>query len=246
MFHCFTDNISDTTVTVTGPDVRHIRNVLRMKEGDDFFVSDGNGRNVICCISSLSEEAVIADIISENAGMSELPVDITLYQGLPKADKMELIIQKCVELGVHRIVPVEMSRCIVKLDAKNALKKQERWQKIAESASKQSQRGIIPEVEAVMKYSEALKASERLDMRVVPYELSSDTSALKTLLSGCGGLRSVGIFIGPEGGFEASEIEEAVSCGVIPVTLGRRILRTETAGMALISGIMLGIEAGRT
>ena len=129
MFHCFTENIGEKSVTITGPDVNHIRSVLRMHEGDDIYVSDGHGRNVLATISSISADVITADIIRENAADTELPIGIVLYQGLPKADKMELIIQKAVELGAVRIVPVRMSRCVVKLDDKAAAKKTERWQK---------------------------------------------------------------------------------------------------------------------
>lgn len=245
MYHCFTENIGETSVTITGPDVNHIRNVLRMHEGEDIYVSDGHGRNVLAAISSVTQDEITADILMENAADTELPVDIVLYQGLPKADKMELIIQKCVELGASRIVPVRTSRCIVKLDDRSAAKKVERWQKIAESAAKQSQRGIIPVISPVLSYSDALQDAQKLDTAVIPYEHSSDSHTLLTLLGGSQVRQnsSIGIFIGPEGGFEESEVIKAAQAGIKPVTLGKRILRTETAGMALIAAIMLSIEA---
>ncbi len=246
MTHVFVspDAVGDRQVTITGGDVAHIRSVLRMKPGEDLYVSDGAGRDLLCCIRELHEDRVVADILSVRTGSTELDVAVTLYQALPKSGKMETVIQKCVELGVARIVPVETARCIVKLDGAKASAKVRRWQAVSESAAKQSQRSVIPEVSPVMRFEEALRDSESLETRFIPYELSTDPSGLKTLLSGSGSVRSVGIFIGPDGGFEASEIEAAVSCGVRPVTLGRRILRTETAGMALMAAIMLARESG--
>ena len=204
-----------------------------------------NGFECIATVSMISDDEMIADIIREHAEDVELPCEIVLYQSLPKADKMEYIIQKCVELGAARIVPVETSRCIVKLDEKNKLKKVERWQKIASGAAEQSQRSIIPKIDRVMSWKEALSDAEVLRERVIPYEHKSGAEELKMLLRHAGELKtgSIGIFIGPEGGFTELEIEEASASGVQPITLGHRILRTETAGMALISAIMLEIES---
>ena len=241
MVHCFSENINDTSVVINGEDAHHISSVLRMKIGDEIFVSDGNGRDLVCRITSLSDEEVAAEIISAREG-TELAVDIVLYQSLPKADKMEMIIQKCTELGVKRIVPVESSRCVVKLDQKSGAKKLERWQKIAKSASEQSQRGVIPEISSVMSWNEAIKDSAELEKAVVCYEGKSATDTLKTLLSGAGSLKSIGIFVGPEGGYSENEISAAAGVGIEAVSLGRRILRTETAGMALIAALMLNYE----
>lgn len=245
MIHIFTENFTDTQVRITGENLKHLKNVLRIQPGEDVFVSDGNGRDVIACVCTIGDDEIIADIIREYAGDAELPCEIVLYQALPKADKMEYIIQKCVELGAARIVPVETSRCIVRLDEKNKLKKIERWQKIASGAAEQSQRSRIPEIDHVMSWKEALSDAQKLTERVVPYEHKTGAEELKMLLRRAGELKtdSIGIFIGPEGGFTEQEIDEAAAAGVQPITLGHRILRTETAGMALISAIMLEIES---
>jgi len=242
MYHCFTNEIGPSTARVTGDDVNHIKNVLRMKVGDDFYASDGAGRDVLCCISFISGDEVLADILSERTD-SELPVEIVLYQSLPKSDKMELIIQKCVELGISRIVPVESSRCIVKLDDKSAGKKVERWQKLARSASEQSQRGRIAEIGDVISWKAALQDAGALEHVVICYENETASEELKTLLHGAGGLKSIGIFIGPEGGYSEEEVAQAIEAGIHPITLGHRILRTETAGLALVSALMLNIES---
>ena len=244
--HVFTENITQTQAIITGADVNHLKNVLRMKIGDELYVSDGNGRDVLCSIVQISDDKIVADILQENARASELPVKIVLYQALPKSDKMEMIIQKCVELGASRIVPVESSRCIVKLDSKSRVKKVERWRKIAESAAKQSQRGIIPEISEVMSFKEAVSDAQSLSKSIFTYEESTTPDGLKTLLEGAESLTydSIGIFVGPEGGWEASEAETASQSGIESITLGHRILRTETAGMALISALMLNIESG--
>ena len=244
MIHIFTDNITDNHVRIEGEALNHLRNVLRVEKGDDILVSDGSGHDYTACISTIGADFIEADIIGTQTPR-ELPVDITLYQALPKGDKLELIIQKSVELGVARIVPIATSRCVVKLDDKTARKKTERWQKIAQSASEQSQRGRIPEVSLPMTWKEALKDAANHRRNVIPYELENENVALRQLLEDArtGQIDSLGIFIGPEGGFTEDEIASATAAGIIPITLGRRILRTETAGMALIAAVMLEIES---
>ena len=172
----------------------------------------------------------------------ELPCRIYLFQGLPKADKMELIIQKAVELGAYEIIPVETKRCVVKLDGRKSAKKTARWQQIAESAAKQSKRMLIPNVHEVLTFREALKYAESMDVRLVSYELARGMQETKEILAGIEPGQSVGIFIGPEGGFEEKEIEAAIEGGAKPITLGRRILRTETAGLAILSVLMFQLE----
>ena len=172
----------------------------------------------------------------------ELPCDLYLFQCIPKGDKMDMIVQKAVELGAAGIVPVESARCIVKLDAKKAEKRQARWQQIAEGAAKQSRRMRIPAVERVMSFREALERAGELDLLLIPYELEKGMKRTKEVLQEIRPGRSVGILIGPEGGFEASEVTLAESRGAVPVSLGRRILRTETAGMALLSVLMFRLE----
>ena len=242
MVHVFTDNIIDSTAVITGQDAHHIIHVLRMKEGDEICVSSGTGLDYLCSVSSFSENEVTARII-EARKSTELPVEIVLYQGLPKSDKMELIIQKCTELGVSRIVPVQTRRSIVKLDAASSAKKLERWRKIAQSASEQSQRSRIPQIDPVCTLQDALRDSTSLSAAIIPYEHEYGGSGLKSFLASVSGLSSAGIFIGPEGGFEEEEISQARSAGAIPVSLGSRILRTETAGLAVISAIMLICES---
>ena len=250
MYHFFTETtgFTETEVTITGSDVNHIKNVLRMKPGEQVLISDGKGENALCELSFITGEEVRARIITREVCDTELPVEVTLYQGLPKGDKMELIIQKCVELGVTRIVPVEMSRCVVKLDAKKEDAKRKRWQTIAESAAKQSKRMIVPTMEPMMKYKDAIAKAEEATLSIVPYEAAET-------LDGSGGMArtreligslkmgdTCAVFIGPEGGFADEEIAYAMDHGVRPVTLGKRILRTETAGMFVLSAIGFALE----
>ena len=250
--HFFVDpaQISGTEIRITGEDVNHIRNVLRMRPGEEISVSNGtDDKEYRCGIETITEDTVICRLrfVKENA--VELPVRITLFQGLPKADKMELIVQKTVELGVSEIVPVSMERCVVQLDAKKYAKKQERWQAIAEAAAKQSRRGRIPRIGALMDMKEALAYAAQMEMAVIPYELAEGMEAtrsfmerLKERAAAEDGLR-LAIFIGPEGGFTEAEVAEAEQAGALPISLGRRILRTETAGMAFLAMIGYQLES---
>ena len=188
---------------------------------------------------------MVADILDVCDNFAELETGITLFQGFPKADKMEWIIQKTVELGVTRIVPVMTKRTVFKLDAKKAGKKTERYQAIALAAAKQSGRGIIPEVTAPVTWKEALAMAKELDMNMIPYEEAEGVAYSKEVFASIKGKKSLGIFIGPEGGFARDEVETAVAMGAKMVTLGHRILRTETAGMAVMSIIMFELEEDR-
>ena len=231
-------NENDRSVIITGTDVNHIKNVLRMKVGEELAVSNGiDGREYRCGIVSLGEDAVECELRFIKEDAVELPVKVTLFQGLPKADKMELIIQKAVELGVTEIVPVATKRCVVKLDDKKAAAKVARWQSIAEAAAKQSKRGIIPQVLPVQSFKLALKQAAEMDVRLIPYELASGMEHTRELLGSLKPGQSVAVFIVPEGGFEESEIALAGENGVESITLGRRILRTETAGMTVLAWI---------
>ncbi len=242
MYHFYTDksHIGDSTISLTGEDVNHIKNVLRMRQGEEIIICDGEGKDYHCRISSLESDRIDAEILEQHASESEMPVRIYLFQGLPKKDKMEMIIQKNVELGVFEIVPVMTRRVIVKLDdEKKEAKKLERWQAISESAAKQSGRGIIPKIDRVMSFKEALEWAGHMDMSIIPYE-NADSSpegmaASLQLISSLKGKDSAAVFIGPEGGFEPEEVELAMQYGVKPVSLGKRILRTETAGIMLMS-----------
>lgn len=229
-------------IHITGSDVNHIRNVLRMKAGEELWISDGRQKEYHCSIESLEEQEVLLHILYAQEPDYELPSRLYLFQGLPKADKMELIIQKAVELGAFEIIPVETKRCVVKLDAKKAEKKVSRWQQIAESAAKQSKRMLIPKVKGVLSFQEALSYAKDLDITLIPYELAKGMGETKEILRSIVPGRSIGIFIGPEGGFEEHEVEAAVAAGAKPVTLGRRILRTETAGLAMLSVLMFQLE----
>ena len=236
---------SDRSVVITGEDVNHVKNVLRLKENDELIVSDGMGRDYHCRISGITNEEVVADICDICDNFSELSTEITLFQGFPKGDKMELIIQKTVELGVTRIVPVMTKRTVVKLDDKKAKKKTERYNMIAESAAKQSGRGMIPEVTMPVSFAEAVSMAEKLDMNIIPYEEAEGVEYSRNIIKNIKGKKSLGIFIGPEGGFAREEVEKALDAGVSAITLGHRILRTETAGMAVISIIMFELEEDR-
>lgn len=220
--------ITENHITLLGEDAKHIKTVLRAKEGEEITICDGCGTDYLCKITGFGE-GVETEILDKTPCEAEPRTKITLYQGLPKADKMEWIIQKCVELGVVRIVAVSTERAIVKLDKKEE-KKLERWQKIAEAAAKQSGRGIIPQMgKKVLSFSQAVEEACTLDGAIIPYE-KEETCGLKTFVQGFAG-QEIGIFIGPEGGFAEEEIRLATEKGVMPITLGKRILRTETAGM---------------
>ncbi len=243
MFNFFAkeENRQGDTFHLTGSDCNHIKNVLRMKKGDTFLVSCG-GKSHLCSLTECEQDFAVAEIIEEDFQNTELPVKIYLFQGLPKGDKMELIIQKAVELGVHKIIPVEMNRCVVKLDGKKKVSKTVRWQAIAESAAKQSKRTLVPEIEMPVSYGEALKKASELDLLLVPYESKKGMEATKEALSLIKKSSSVGILIGPEGGFEESEVEKAFSAGGKVISLGSRILRTETAAITAVGMCMLHAE----
>ena len=230
--------IGEKEIVITGADVNHIRNVLRMRTGEEVLIADGRGAEYRCKLTDLSENEVRAQILWKLDGNAELASAVTLFQGLPKSDKMDLIVQKCVELGVDRIVPVSTKRAVVKLDAKKEETRLKRWNTISESAAKQSGRGVIPEVSGVMSFGKALEEAKKLDVLLIPYERAEHMAETRRVMGEIRPGQSVGVFIGPEGGFEESEVEEAVAAGARAITLGRRILRTETAGLAVMA--MLG------
>lgn len=235
-------NIHDDYIVIDGSDVNHIRNVLRMRPGEKLTVTGGNSREYLCSIREIRQEEVILDIIEEKESESELPARIHLFQGLPKGDKMELIIQKCVELGVYEIVPVAMKRSVVKFDDKKAASRTARWQSISESAAKQSGRSVIPGIHSVMTFTDAVEYASEMDLRLIPYELAQGMKDAGKALSKISAGMDVAVFIGPEGGIDETELELSVKAGTIPISLGRRILRTETAGMALMAVIMYNLE----
>lgn len=245
MHHFFVEpsKIQGNHIFIDGPDVNHIRNVLRMNPGEEVNVTDGTGEKVYrCAIATIGEDTVELNIMwAQEKGM-ELPSKIYLFQGLPKSDKMELIIQKAVELGVYEIIPMATARAVVKLDQKKAAAKVKRWQAISESAAKQSKRLLIPEVKEPVKFSEALKLASDLDVRLIPYELAEGMDGTRRIIQSVKPGQSVAVFIGPEGGFEEAEVELAKEAGFQAITLGRRILRTETAGMTVLSILMYQLE----
>ncbi len=245
MYHFFVEpsQIQGNKIIITGKDVNHIKNVLRMKPGEEIAVSNGlDGKEYHCGIAEWYEDRIVCDLFFVKEEGVELASKIYLFQGLPKADKMELIIQKTVELGVYEIIPVASKRAVVKLDAKKAESKLIRWQAIAEAAAKQSKRGIIPKIKEVMSFQEAVAYSSCAQVKIIPYELAQGMERTKEIISGIRPGEPVAVFIGPEGGFAEEEIEMAMQAGIEPVTLGRRILRTETAGMAVLSVIMYHLE----
>ena len=234
--------IYNGTVHITGSDVNHIKNVLRMRPGEKILVSTGGEKEYHCAVSDFPEGEVLAAVEEVTAADRELPSGIVLFQGLPKGDKMELIIQKAVELGATEIVPVEMKRCVVKLDRKKEESKLKRWNAIAESAAKQSGRMMIPQVHSVLTMKEAFAYAKGFDVNLIPYELAEGMKETKAILDQVKPGMRVGIFIGPEGGFDVEEVEAAMTEGIHPITLGRRILRTETAGMTMLSILMFQLE----
>ena len=244
MHHFFVtpQQISGDKIRIEGGDVNHMKNVLRMKLHEKAEISDGESRTYLCEVEAYEEDVAVLHILEEMEADTEPASKLYLFQGLPKSDKMELIVQKAVELGVYQVIPVAMKRSVVRLDDKKAAKKADRWNSIAESAAKQSGRSRIPEVTMPLSYNEALKMAEELDVTLLPYELAGGMEVTREVIRQIKSGQSVGIFIGPEGGFEPEEVDAAVSMGAKVITLGRRILRTETAGLATLAVLMFELE----
>ncbi|MCI9440609.1 MAG: 16S rRNA (uracil(1498)-N(3))-methyltransferase [Ruminococcus sp.] len=242
MHHFFIEpsQIQDGVICVEGADVNHIKNVLRMKPGGQVMFGDGTGVQYLCALESTEPVRFrILDFFKEGR---ELPSRICLFQGIPKGDKMDLVIQKATELGASDIYPVSTSRTVVKLDAKKAEKKVARWQGIAEASAKQCGRSKIPFVHEVTTFPHALITAGELDVLLIPYERAEGMEDTRRAVEEIRPGQSVGIFIGPEGGFEETEVGQAVSKGASPVTLGKRILRTETAGLVILSILLYHLE----
>lgn len=236
------NQIGEELIVIVGKDVNHIKNVLRMKIGETILISDGSDKEYICSVEKIADDEITAKIEDINGKTRELPIKVTLFQALPKGDKMETIIQKMVELGAYQVVPMSTKRCVVKLDAKNAANKVKRWNAIAESAAKQSKRGIIPEVAEVHTFKEAVEKAKELDMILIPYEEAKNMVYTREIISKIEPGMSVGIFIGSEGGFSKEEVQTAKDNGAEEITLGKRILRTETAGMTVMAVLMYLME----
>ena len=246
MHHFFVrpEQISGKEAYIEGPDWNHAANVLRVRPGEQVLLSAGEDWDYLCTVREVDRagQRVLLSVLEENRDIRELPVKISLYQGLPKSDKMELIIQKAVELGAARVIPVETARCVVKLDRKKAESKRSRWQAISESAAKQSGRSVIPEIAMPMKYAAALKEAADSDIRLIPYENAEGMERTRKILESVQPGQKIAVFIGPEGGFEETEIRQAEEAGFEAVTLGKRILRTETAGFVVLSLLMAQTE----
>lgn len=243
-FFVSTEQLNADQIIINGTDYNHIHNVLRMKPGEELLLCDGQDKEYLCVISGFDtvQEKVSLNIVDIYGNARELPARITLFQGYPKGDKFETIVQKAVELGVFEIVPVMMKRSVVKLDEKKAEKKVERLNMIALSAAKQSKRGRIPEVKPVMTMEEAVQYAKQMDYMIIPYEQAAGMEYSKEVIRGAKNKNSIAVFIGPEGGFEAVEVELAEKAGGKIISLGHRILRTETAGMTVLSLLMYLLE----
>ena len=248
MYHFFVESSQIDTLnkraTITGSDFNHIKNVLRMKPGEELSLSNGeDNREYRCAVRSYGEDYVDCELRFIKEDNVELPSKIYLFQGLPKSDKMETVIQKAVELGVYEIIPVAMSRSIVKLDEKKAASRIARWQQISEAAAKQSKRGIIPKVCNIMTYRQAIEYAADLSVKLIPYEMADSMAETKKIINDIKEGESIGFIIGPEGGIDEKELELALAAGFKSITLGKRILRTETAGMTVMSILMYHLES---
>ncbi|MBR3255222.1 MAG: 16S rRNA (uracil(1498)-N(3))-methyltransferase [Clostridia bacterium] len=238
------NQIENNKINIVGTDVNHIKNVLRLGQNEQIEIcSFETQKNYLCEIENLSEEKILCSIIKELEKNSEPNVKVTIFQGLPKSEKMELVIQKSVELGVYDITPVEMQRCVVKLNEKDKIKKIDRWQKIAEVASKQCGRDIIPKINNIINIKNICNIIGEYDILLLAYE-KEDNNLIKNELQEIKkkGLTKIGVIIGPEGGIDEKEAELLQQAGVKIISLGKRILRTETVALNVLSNIMYELE----
>lgn len=244
MYRFFVENeqINEDRITIFGNDFKHIVNVLRLKQEEKIIICDRQGIDYCCIIEIINQNDVICKTISAHPSNQELDTKLYLFQGIPKQDKMELIIQKSVELGIHEIIPVQMSRSIVKINGDNEKKKLERWQKISEAAAKQSQRSTIPQITSSLSLEKAIQYAQKIEKLIVPYECANRKELGRDILLNPKRYESIGIFIGPEGGFEEQEIKLLQDHKAEIITLGKRILRTETASLVVLSNIMYNLE----
>jgi len=243
MYNFFIDenNFNSESPVISGADFNHVKNVLRLKVGDRFSVSFG-GKSNLCEIIGFDLDKVLLKVVEKDFLDTSLPIKICLFQGLPKQEKLELIIQKAVELGAEEIVPVEMKRSVVKIEDKKKKSKIERWQLISESAAKQCKRQLVPEIKDILSVNKAIEYAKTFDHILVPYECENGMQSTKDALSNVKKGESVAIFIGPEGGFDDKEIELLKTIGAKTISLGKRILRTETAAITSLSMLMLYAE----
>lgn len=236
-------DLKEKQIVIEDEDVKHVSKVLRLKPGDLVEICDGMSNEYICEIESINKNDVLLSIIEEKESSKEAPIEVVLYQGIPKAAKMDLIIQKTTELGITEIIPVEMERTIVQFsNDKDKEKKVERWQKIALEAAKQSKRGIVPTIQMPLSFKSAINHSKENQLNIMPYE-NEDDKGFKDLIKSLSSeekssIKKVGIWIGPEGGLDEEEVVRAIENKIYPITLGPRILRTETAGLVTLSLVM--------
>ena len=244
-FFVSSNQIVENEIKILGEDVNHIRNVLRLEKGEQIKICDKDlSKNYICEIFEISKEFINCKIIEETNLDAEGNVELTVFQGLPKADKMELIIQKCTELGASSFVPVEFSRSIVKLNERDSYKKIERWQKIAEMAAKQSKRDLVPEIKNLININNLCTEIDNFDLVLLAFE-NEDKNSLKNELLKIKNTKDkikIAVIIGPEGGIEEKEVDVLKNSGAKVVSLGKRILRTETAALCMASIIMYELE----
>ena len=245
------NQIKEDKIIIEGQDVKHIQKVLRAKTGQELEICNSDtGENFLCNINKFNENHILCDIKQKIEEETESNIKVTIFQGLPKADKIEYIIQKAVELGTYDITPVEMKRCVVKLDEKDKKKKIDRWQKISEVASKQSGRNIIPKINNVINIKELCENIKNYDIVLVAYENEKNNTLKQQLQKFKENIKSklnknevkIGIVIGPEGGLELQDVEFLEKGGANIITLGNRILRTETVALNILSIIMYELE----
>lgn len=235
------DKIKDGKVIITDANFNHVKNVLRMREGETFLVSV-NKQSHLCKIENITNDSVVAVITDYDFNDTSLPIKIDLYQALPKSDKLELVIQKAVELGAEAIYPVQTERCVVKLDEKKAKSKVERWNSIAESAAKQCKRAFIPSVNAPLSFAQTVDKICEYDLFLVAYENEQGALSTKTALDKIKCNMKIAVLIGSEGGLSEKEVDALKNNGAITISLGKRILRTETASITSLSILMMHAE----
>lgn len=237
------DQIQDGKVFIKGNDAAHISFSLRMAKGDRVQICDGSGKEYSCVLTEFLSEVVEAEIVDTFENQNEAPIQIYLYQALPKGDKLETVIQKSVECGVFEIIPFESERCVVKVKAEAEEKKTQRRNRISEEAAKQCGRGYVPLVSPTVSFENALVRAAKADLALVCYEDEKGTTIKQVLQKeNADKISTISVMIGSEGGFSAKEIERAVSCGLVPVSLGKRILRTETAPIFVLSNLSYQFE----
>ena len=243
MYHFFVEEeqVNGENAYISGSDVNHIVNVLRMKIGEELLISVKGDWDYLCKIEEIENDRVNLKLL-ESMEQRELPIKLTLLQGIPKSDKLEMIIQKATELGVSNIIPVKTNRVVVKIDEKKTQAKVNRWNAIAQSAAKQSKRSIIPKVLNPQTLDNALEIVKDYGVKLLPYENADGIKQTKDILNSLDSKNNIAVFIGPEGGFEEAEVKKSTDSGFEVITLGKRILRTETAGLALLSNIMIRLE----